>query len=153
MRLSRTSEGSPSSICWKIPAVSLCAARSLSFLSGLLIGSGLYLGLKRHEIGGDRKMVLVKKKRKRRKKNQGDEVRAEIQFIGGSMIVRPLMISLSEEQFHGIRREALVRGIDDCKVEKTFHGLAFSVPVEKETAAKKKQSHEKSLQLGNHQCP
>ena len=97
-------------------------------------------------------MVLVKKKRKarrqdvqkypterrlpkRRKKNQGDEVRAEIQFIGGSMIVRPLMISLSEEQFHGIRREALVRGIDDCQVVKTFHGLAFSVPVAKATAA------------------
>ncbi|OGF65909.1 hypothetical protein A3B97_02820 [Candidatus Giovannonibacteria bacterium RIFCSPHIGHO2_02_FULL_43_32] len=80
-------------------------------------------------------MVGAKKKDGKRRKNSESEVSAEIQFIGGSMIVRPLMISLSEEQFHGIRRDAIVRGIKDCRVVKTFHGLAFSIPIATATAA------------------
>lgn len=80
---------------------------------------------------GGRKTVGAKKKHK---KNEASEVRAEIQIIGGSMIVRPLMISLSEEQFHGIRRDALVRGVDGCQVVKTIYGLAFSVPLAIATA-------------------
>ncbi|OGF90441.1 hypothetical protein A3I27_00335 [Candidatus Giovannonibacteria bacterium RIFCSPLOWO2_02_FULL_43_11b] len=84
-------------------------------------------------------VVARKKKRKTRKKKQGDEVRAEIQINGSSMIVRPLFVSLSDEQLDGICTEAKTRGIQGCKVVYAFPGKAFALPLATATAGSVEQ--------------